>query len=155
MSSIQNRQDFRKNWGWALSAGIGMLPVIGTAYDIACLAFERDLITGEKLSDAEKLLIMAGLIGGLIGASFLDEAFDLSSELLKNVSRVDDLADAAKGGKAIGHLDEVADAAKGLGHLDEVMEAAKNLDNVDDALDIAKNLDNLDNALDATKNLDE
>ncbi len=48
-----------------LSAGIGLIPVIGDAVDIAGAVVGRDLITGEALSGAQRV---ATAIGTLVGS---------------------------------------------------------------------------------------
>ncbi|MEW5959529.1 MAG: pre-toxin TG domain-containing protein [Chloroflexota bacterium] len=72
------KTDFKRDAVY-LSMVVGALPGVGEAYDGLSLLLGHDLFTGQPLTDFEKAAITAGLIAGLVGASFLDEMMDAVS----------------------------------------------------------------------------
>lgn len=121
-----------------LQVAIGFIPIVGTLYDIASLALGYDLITGEKLTDAEKLLTVAGLFMG--GFDELGELFEAG------VKNADELATGARSADELSGLkrmDEPGSAHK-TGNLGD-MPSANKVDNVRKTGEV-NNLNRADNA---------
>lgn len=96
-----------------LSMGLDFIPYVGTAKGVAEAITGRDLLTGEELSDAERLL---GLIpGGLGKAGDLVDGLRHADELVGGLRHGDELVGA---GLAAGrHSDDAAGLAR---HTDDV-----------------------------------
>jgi hypothetical protein len=92
-----------------LSMGLDFVPYVGTAKGVVEAITGRDLLTGEELSDAERLL---GIIPGGLGKA---------DELLSVGRHADELVDAAR------HADDFVDAGR---HADDMADVARHADDV-------------------------
>jgi hypothetical protein len=57
--------------GDALSAGIGMIPIVGDCYDGACVLAGKDLITGDKFGALDYVASVAGFLLPIVPGSAL------------------------------------------------------------------------------------
>jgi len=94
------------------SIAVGFVPGVGELYDLYTLYLGRDPLTGELLSESEKLLLIGGLVLAAVTFGVGDEVADIG----RTMRRLDniDWSGAAKVSKGIGHLDSVVEVSKSL-----------------------------------------
>jgi RHS repeat-associated protein len=93
--------NFKEDYGLALSVTLSMLPVVGFFYDAYTLCLGYDPITGQPLTDFERGLVFAGMLGSLVGAGFINEAASqhLIDVLKSQPGNINDLPGTPKPGR--------------------------------------------------------